>query len=84
MKGYEFRGVKSGKSKNGKEYKSLRFESYDGRACEISCTDSELFPAVDQLIKASVYNLDVRVVSGREYTYVKLVREPLLVDGFVQ
>lgn len=81
MKGYECRGVTTGTSKRGNVFKSIRVESQDGRTAEISCTNEGLFPAVDQLKKAGVYNFDVRAVAGRERSYLMLVREPVVVEG---
>lgn len=82
LKGYECRGVSSGTSRKGNPYRSIRIESQDGRTAEISCTDSALFPAVDGLRKAGVYNFDVRAVAGRERSYLSLLAAPVLVsDG---
>ena len=79
MLAYECRGVTTGTSKKGNVFKSIRVESQDGRTAEISCTDPELFAAVDGLRKASVYNFVVRAVAGRERSYISLLAAPLLV-----
>ena len=82
LKGYECRGVASGTSKKGNQFYSIRLESPDGRTCEVSCTDSGLFGAVQMMRKTSVYNLDCRMVSGRERSYISLLRAPVRVsDG---
>lgn len=79
IKGYECRGVTSGTSKKGNKFYSIRLESLDGRTCEVSCTDSSLFGSVELMRKASIYNLDVRLVSGRERSYISLLAAPVLV-----
>lgn len=83
LKGYEVRGVTTGTSKKGNVFKSIRVESQDGRNAEISCTNESLFASVDTLKKTNVCNFDVRAVSGREYSYITLLREPVVVvsDG---
>lgn len=80
MKGYECRGISTGTSKRGNTFKTIRVESPDGRTAEISCTDANLFGAVDSLRRAAVYNFDVRAVAGRERSYLQLLAAPLLVD----
>lgn len=79
MKGYECRGTETGTSKKGNTFKTIRLESQGGRTCEVTCTDSNLFGAVDAMRKASIYNLDVRAVSGRERSYIMLLEAPVLV-----
>lgn len=81
MKAYEVRGVSSGTSKKGNQFYSIRLESPDGRTCELSVTDSALFPAVEKLHKADICNFDVRAVSGRERSYISLLAEPVLVQS---
>lgn len=81
MKGYECRGTETGTSKKGNTFKTIRLESHGGRTCEVTCTDSNLFGAVDAMRKASIYNLDVRAVAGRERSYIMLLEAPVLVTS---
>lgn len=80
MMAYECRGVETGTSKRGNVFKTIRVESPTGRTAEISCTDSDLFPSVDRLQKAGIYNFDVRAVAGRERSYLQLLHEPMPVS----
>lgn len=81
LKGYEVRGVTSGVSKAGRPWRSIRVESPDGRTAELSCSDSNMFPNVDSLVKAEVCNFDVRCVAGRERSYIVLLAVPVHVSG---
>lgn len=81
LKGYEVRGVSSGVSKKGNEFRSIRVESQDGRTAEISCTNPQLYAIVDSLTKATICNFDVRAVAGRERSYITLLREPVIVEA---
>lgn len=75
--GYEVRGVDRGTSKKGTEWRSIRVEdAAAGRTAEISCTDSALFPYVDNLSKGDICTFEVRAVAGRERSYLTLLKLP--------
>lgn len=77
MIGYEVRGVDSGVSKAGKPWRSIRLESLsNGRTCEVSSTDGELFGYIDGLNRGDVVALSVRAVAGRERSYLILLEAP--------
>lgn len=78
LEGYEIRGVSTGTSKKGNQFKSIRCESGSGNNCEISVTNPDLFSSVDGLAKGDVVNLDVRAVSGRERSYITLLSSPFV------
>lgn len=69
----EVRRIENGTSKKGNPFRSIRFESSDGRTFEVSCTNSALFGAVDTLAKTDVVDLDLRAVAGRERSYLSLL-----------
>jgi hypothetical protein len=79
--GYEVRAVREGVSKAGKPYKVIKVEDQDGYDCELSCSDASLFGAIETLRKGQIINADVRAVSGKDSSYVKLTAAPQLVTN---
>lgn len=75
---YEVRGVDTGTSKKGNTFKSVRLESMQGRTVEVSCTDPQLFPALDNLKKGDMVSCMVRAVAGKERSYVSLLTAPVV------
>lgn len=78
---YEVRGVSTGKSNKGTVFKSINLESHDGKSCEISCTDSDLFSSVDKLVKGDIITCRVRAVSSKKYSYVSLISAPVVKEN---
>lgn len=79
MEGYEVRGVDSGTSKANKPWRSVRVESGDGRSgAEISTSDANMFAAVDALQKGDIADFMVRLVSGKERSYIVLIQPPVV------
>lgn len=73
---YEVRGVTAGVSAKGNSFRSIRLESMGGYSVEISCTNEQLFPSVDNLNKGDMVSCLVRAVSGRDRSYVSLLTAP--------
>lgn len=76
LNGYEVRGVESGKSKKGNEYRSIRLEDGKGRTCDVSCSDHDYFGPIDRLTRGDVVTLPVVAVAGRERSYIMLAGAP--------
>ena len=74
--GMEFRGLEHKTSKAGKAFVAARFEDEGGYSVEVSCRDSELFPALDALQKGDICTLPVRCISTKDYSLVALVAAP--------
>ena len=68
---YKVLSVKTGTSKKGNTYKVISLFK-NGRTCEVSCTNSELFPSIDALQELSEVSMDVVCVAGRERSYITL------------
>lgn len=78
---YEVRGVSTGKSNRGNVFKAINLESQDGKSCEISCTDIDLFTAVDKLVKGDIITCRVRAVSSKKYSYISLISAPVVKEN---